>query len=50
MGIFEHYQQKYEHGLQEEYSLQEYLDLCRDDPSAMHRLQSACYWPSANRS
>ena len=34
MGIFERYQQNYEHNLQEEYSLQEYLDLCRDDPSA----------------
>ncbi len=34
MGIFEHYQQKYEHGLQEEFSLQEYLEICRDDRSA----------------
>jgi serine protein kinase len=33
MSLFEHYQQHYEHALQEEYSLQEYLDLCRDDPS-----------------
>jgi serine protein kinase len=34
MTLFEHYQEKFEQGQQEEYSLQEYLDLCRDDPSA----------------
>ena len=33
MSIFSHYQNRYEATLQEEYSLQEYLDLCKQDPS-----------------
>ncbi|QYJ99879.1 PrkA family serine protein kinase [Shewanella psychrotolerans] len=33
MGIFEHYQQRYEKKLDEEYSLQEFLALCKDDRS-----------------
>lgn len=33
MSIFNSYQSRYESFLEEEYSLQEYLDLCRDDPS-----------------
>jgi serine protein kinase len=33
MSIFAHYQSRYEATQQEEFSLQEYLDLCRDDPS-----------------
>ena len=32
MSIFESYQQRFEQHLQEEYSLQEYLDLCKQDP------------------
>ena len=32
MSIFENYLQRYEERLQEEYSLQEYLDLCKNDP------------------
>ncbi|WP_110458940.1 PrkA family serine protein kinase [Shewanella algidipiscicola] len=31
MGIFEHYQQRYEKKLDEEYSLQEFLAICKDD-------------------
>jgi serine protein kinase len=33
MSIFNHYQHRYEATQQEEYSLQEYLDLCKTDPS-----------------
>jgi serine protein kinase len=32
MSIFDSYQQRFEQHLQEEYSLQEYLDLCKQDP------------------
>lgn len=31
MGIFEHYQQRYEKKLDEEYSLQEFLAICKED-------------------
>ncbi|MCE9678833.1 PrkA family serine protein kinase [Shewanella sp. AS1] len=31
MGIFEHYQQRYEKKLDEEYSLQEFLSICKED-------------------
>lgn len=34
MGIFEHYQQRYEKKLDEEYSLQEFLEICKNDRSA----------------
>ncbi|MCH1927006.1 PrkA family serine protein kinase [Shewanella sp. C32] len=34
MGIFEHYQQRYEKKLQEEYTLQEFLDICKKDRTA----------------
>ncbi len=34
MTIFDHYQEKYEQGQEEDYSLQEYLELCKNDPSA----------------
>ncbi len=34
MSIFSHYQNRYETTQQEEYSLQEYLDICKRDPSA----------------
>ena len=34
MGIFDHYRTRYETTQEEEYTLQEYLDICRDDPSA----------------
>ncbi|MEZ5552662.1 MAG: PrkA family serine protein kinase [Pseudomonadales bacterium] len=33
MGVFEHYQHRYDAALEEELSLTEYLDLCRQDPS-----------------
>ncbi|HAC33138.1 MAG TPA: PrkA family serine protein kinase, partial [Gammaproteobacteria bacterium] len=33
MTIFSHYQERYQQALQEDYSLQEYLELCRDDPT-----------------
>lgn len=33
MSIFNHYQIRYEEAQQEEFSLQEYLDLCKQDPS-----------------
>ncbi|WMS88477.1 PrkA family serine protein kinase [Pleionea litopenaei] len=34
MSIFDKYQQRYEDHQQEEYSLQEYLELCKEDPMA----------------
>ncbi|TCN80860.1 PrkA family serine protein kinase [Shewanella fodinae] len=34
MGIFEHYQQRYEKKLEEEFTLQEFLDLCKKDRTA----------------
>ena len=34
MSIFSHFQQRFETTRQEEYSLQEYLDLCKQDPAA----------------
>ena len=34
MSIFEHYQQRYEKKLDEEYSLQEFLNICKKDRSA----------------
>lgn len=34
MGIFEHYQQRYEAHKEEEFSIQEYLELCKTDKSA----------------
>ncbi|MDO6640791.1 MULTISPECIES: PrkA family serine protein kinase [unclassified Shewanella] len=34
MGIFEHYQQRYEQKLDEEYSLQQFLEICKEDRSA----------------
>ena len=33
MGIFEHYQQRYESFKQEELTIQEYLELCKTDPT-----------------
>ena len=45
MGIFEHYQQRYEESREEEYTIQEFLNLCRDDKtvyaSAAERLLRA---------
>lgn len=41
MSIFNHYQQRYESTQEEEYSIEEYLDLCKSDPS--------CYASSAER-
>ena len=32
MSIFDHYTQRFENTREEEYSLQEYLDLCKQDP------------------
>ncbi len=47
--IFDHYQKRYATGLVEEYSLQEYLALCRDNPhiyaTAAERLLSAIGQP-----
>jgi len=34
MGIFDHYQQRYEEKQEEEYTLQEFLALCKSDPMA----------------
>ncbi len=34
MSIFSHYQDRYETTQEEEYSLQEYLDICKNDPTA----------------
>lgn len=49
MTIFDHYQKRYATGLVEEYSLQEYLALCRADPhtyaTAAERLLSAIGQP-----
>ncbi|HEX7037751.1 MAG TPA: PrkA family serine protein kinase [Pseudomonadales bacterium] len=33
MGVFEHYQERYDAAQEEELSLQEYLDLCKTDPT-----------------
>jgi len=33
MGIFSHYRERYDSTAQEEYSLQDYLQLCKNDPS-----------------
>lgn len=34
MSIFSHYQNRYEEHREEEYSIQEYLELCKNDPTA----------------
>ncbi len=34
MGIFEHYQERYEHKLDEEYELEEFLNICKKEKSA----------------
>ncbi|MGL5606104.1 MAG: PrkA family serine protein kinase, partial [Plesiomonas sp.] len=34
MSIFDHYRQRYEAAKDEEFSLQEFLDICRNDHSA----------------
>ena len=34
MGIFEHYQNRYEERKQEEFTIQEFLDICKSDASA----------------
>ena len=34
MGIFEHYQQRYEKKRDEEYTLEQFLDICKQDRSA----------------
>jgi serine protein kinase len=34
MGIFDHYQLRYEKSREEEYTLQEYLEICRNDSTA----------------
>ena len=34
MGIFEHYQQRYEAHKEEEFTIQEFLDICKNDSSA----------------
>ncbi len=34
MTIFDHYQSRFEEAKEEEYTLQEYLELCKNDPSA----------------
>ncbi len=34
MGIFDHYQSRYEKSREEEYSLQEFLEICRENPIA----------------
>ncbi len=34
MSIFRHYQERFDQAREEEYSLEEYLELCRNDPSA----------------
>jgi serine protein kinase len=45
MGVFDHYQSRYEKSRQEEFTLQEYLEICRKDPmayaSASERMLSA---------
>ena len=33
MGVFEHYQERFDAALEEELSLQEYLELCKAEPS-----------------
>ncbi|MGL5596939.1 MAG: PrkA family serine protein kinase, partial [Aeromonas sp.] len=41
MGIFEHYQQRYEQGREEEYTISEFLEMCKHD--------KACYTSAAER-
>ncbi|WP_095498161.1 PrkA family serine protein kinase [Paraferrimonas haliotis] len=41
MGIFEHYQSRFEQAREEEYSLQQFLEICREQPDA--------YAPAAQR-
>ena len=45
MSIFSHYQNRYETTQEEEYSLDEYLEICKNDPnayaSAFERMLSA---------
>jgi serine protein kinase len=49
MSIFSHYQRRYEATQEEEYSIQEYLDLCKKDPgtyaSAAERMLAAIGQP-----
>jgi serine protein kinase len=49
MSIFSHYQRRYESTQEEEYSIQEYLDLCKKDPgtyaSAAERMLAAIGQP-----
>ena len=33
MSIFNHYRERYDKTLEEEFTIQEYLDLCKKDPS-----------------
>ena len=41
MGIFDHYQRRYEEAREEDYTLQEFLELCREDRT--------CYASAAER-
>ena len=34
MSIFNHFQTRYDKAKEEEYTLQEYLEICKKDPSA----------------
>ena len=34
MGIFEHYQNRYEERKQEEFTIEEFLEICKDDAAA----------------
>jgi len=42
MGIFEHYKSRYEAAREEEYSISEFLTLCKTTKVVMPARQNAC--------
>ena len=46
MSLFHHYQSRFDHSRPEEYTLEQYLNLCKTDPTAYataaERLLMAC--------
>ncbi|WP_205685921.1 hypothetical protein [Enterovibrio baiacu] len=50
MSIFDHYRQRYEEAKDEELSLQEFLDLCREDRSVYANAAERLYgkYPDRN--
>ncbi len=44
MNIFDHYRQRYEAAKDEEFTLQDFLTICRQDRIAILRLKSFTAW------